>query len=83
MHPQDPAPVVSVRLDRALVDKLDALVRRTGRSRGFYLREAIELALPTLESRYWAHEVELSEKREQAAFLRIITSLVDTDDETV
>lgn len=50
--------VVSARMNDQLIAELDELVRRTGRSRGFYLRAALEEMLPVLKERYWAHDVE-------------------------
>ncbi|MCT1413057.1 ribbon-helix-helix protein, CopG family [Corynebacterium sanguinis] len=45
--------VVSVRLEESVIERLDALVERTGRTRGFYLRMAIGAMLPTLEDAHW------------------------------
>ncbi|RNE48062.1 hypothetical protein C5L39_10475 [Corynebacterium alimapuense] len=36
-----------------MIDRLDELVERTGRSRGFYLRLAIGTMLPRLEDAHW------------------------------
>lgn len=41
--------VTTVRLSEELEQRLDALAERTHRSKSFYLREAIERALPQLE----------------------------------
>lgn len=46
-------PVVSVRLEPELVERLDALSERTRRSRGTYLRMAIWAMLPELEKMHW------------------------------
>jgi RHH-type rel operon transcriptional repressor/antitoxin RelB len=46
-------PVVSVRLEHELVERLDALAERTGRSRGTYLRMALWAMIPTLERMHW------------------------------
>ncbi|WP_342318689.1 ribbon-helix-helix domain-containing protein [Corynebacterium mayonis] len=46
-------PVVSVRLEPELIDRLDTLAKRTGRSRGAYLRMALWAALPSLERMHW------------------------------
>lgn len=62
---------MSVRLDKGTCEALDAVVERTGRSRGFYLREAIREHLPLLLERYWAHGVATSTDEDQA-FLRLI-----------
>ncbi|GAA1345968.1 RHH-type rel operon transcriptional repressor/antitoxin RelB [Arthrobacter roseus] len=48
---------VAVRLTVEQQDRLDALAARTGRSRSFYVKEAIEQHLDELEERYWADEV--------------------------
>jgi RHH-type rel operon transcriptional repressor/antitoxin RelB len=42
----------SIRLDKDTEERLARLARRTGRSRAFYLREAIETSLPRLEWEY-------------------------------
>lgn len=46
-------PVVSVRVEPELVERLDALAARTNRSRGAYLRMALWAALPSLERMHW------------------------------
>ena len=46
-------PVVTVRLEHELVERLDALAERTGRSRGTYLRMALWAMIPTLERMHW------------------------------
>lgn len=48
---------VAVRLTADEQDRLDALAARTGRTRSFYVREAIHLHLAELEERFWADEV--------------------------
>ncbi|MBK9158602.1 MAG: ribbon-helix-helix domain-containing protein [Propionibacteriaceae bacterium] len=68
-------PVVSVRLNRDLVRRLDALVARTGRSRGFYLRTAIADMLPALEAHYWAHEAVNRIQTEDRRFGAIMADL--------
>lgn len=45
--------VVSVRLEEELIQRLDALADRTGRSKGFYLRLALRVVLSTLEEYHW------------------------------
>lgn len=39
-----------------MIERLDALVERTGRTRRFYLRMAIGAMLPALEDAHW-HQV--------------------------
>lgn len=46
-------PVISARVEPELVERLDALAKRTGRSRGTYLRMALWAALPHLEQIHW------------------------------
>ncbi|WP_345752537.1 type II toxin-antitoxin system RelB family antitoxin [Microbacterium rhizophilus] len=48
---------LSVRLTPDEEARLDALAARTGRSKTFYVREAIGAHLDELEERYWADEV--------------------------
>ena len=53
---QQPHPsgrVVSVRMPEEIIERLDALAERTGRSRGLYLRLAVEWSLPALERFHW------------------------------
>lgn len=68
--------VVSARMNEQLITELDELVQRTGRSRGFYLRAALEEMLPVLKERYWAHEVE-SRRDELAEFNALAQQLHD------
>ena len=68
--------VVSARMNDQLVAELDELVRRTGRSRGFYLRAALEEMLPVLKERYWAHDIE-SRRNELAEFNTLAQQLRD------
>jgi RHH-type rel operon transcriptional repressor/antitoxin RelB len=42
----------SIRLDKDTEERLARLAHNTGRSRAFYLREAIETSLPRLEWEY-------------------------------
>ena len=45
--------MVSVRLEEDLIQRLDALADRRGRSKGFYLRLVLRAVLPTLEEYHW------------------------------
>lgn len=68
---------MSVRLDTDMVDRLDALVARTGRSRGFYLRTALADTLPLLEEQYWSHEAVASDQAEVREFGELMRVLND------
>ena len=48
---------IAVRLTDDQQRRLDALAARTGRSRSFYVKEAIEAHLDELEERFWADDV--------------------------
>lgn len=48
---------LSIRLDAESEARLTALAERTGRSKTFYVREAIRTHLDELEEIYWADEV--------------------------
>jgi len=48
---------VAVRISADEQRRLDELSARTGRSRSFYVREAIQLHLRDLEERYWEDQV--------------------------
>ncbi len=47
---------LSIRLDSEIEARLNALAERTGRSKTFYVREAILTHLDELEELYWADE---------------------------
>lgn len=48
---------ISIRLDPEDEARLTELARRTGRSKTFYVREAIHEHLGDLEERFWADSV--------------------------
>ncbi|GAA2097845.1 MULTISPECIES: type II toxin-antitoxin system RelB family antitoxin [Brevibacterium] len=47
---------ISVRLSPEDEARLDALAQRTGRTKTFYLREALHEHLDELEERFWAED---------------------------
>jgi RHH-type rel operon transcriptional repressor/antitoxin RelB len=51
------AVALSIRLTSEDEARLDQLARRTGRSKTFYVREAIHEHLDDLEERFWADSV--------------------------
>lgn len=51
--PHSSGRVLSVRMEEDLIQWLDALADRTGRSKGFYLRTALRAVLPTLGEHHW------------------------------
>ncbi len=48
---------LSIRLTPEEEQRLEALATRTGRSKTFYIREAVHAHLDELEELYWADEV--------------------------
>jgi RHH-type transcriptional regulator, rel operon repressor / antitoxin RelB len=47
----------SIRLSSEIEGRLDALARRTGRTKAFYLRELVERGLEDIEDYYLGEEV--------------------------
>jgi RHH-type rel operon transcriptional repressor/antitoxin RelB len=58
--------MLAIRLDRTLNERLENLAARTGRTKTFYAREAIEAHLDDLEDFYLAEE-RLSRFRDEDA----------------
>ena len=55
--------VVSVRMPEEIIERLDTLCTRTGRSRGFYLKMAVTAMLPQLEDTTGNTSLRTSKKR--------------------
>lgn len=55
--PEEPTVPISIRLTPEEDARLTELARRTGRSKTFYVREAIHEHLDELEERFWADAV--------------------------
>lgn len=72
--------VVSVRMGSEIVGELDRLAAHTGRSRGFYLRAAVQEMLPVLKERYWHHDTE-SRNQELHEYSRFMDQLHDPTQE--
>lgn len=70
-----PNPVVSVRLPKDVDDRLSELSRRTRRSRGVYLREAIIRMLPLFELAYSEQMMERDSLTIDEKFLQIVEDL--------
>ena len=71
-------PVISVRVEPELVERLDALAERARRSRGDFLRMALWAVLPRLEAQHWEQltaEFEIATIRD--AFKEITERLMD------
>lgn len=65
--------VVSVRLPEDIIERLDTLCARTGRSRGFYLKMAVTAMLPQLEEYHWEHvAADFEDKSIENEFYRIM-----------
>ncbi|MFF2949713.1 ribbon-helix-helix protein, CopG family, partial [Bacillus velezensis] len=77
-NPAGRGPVVSVRLEPELIERLDALAERTKRSRGTYLRMALWAALPELERIHWEQAAaDFEELAIKDAFEEITQQLMD------
>ena len=71
--------VVSVRLDEEMIERLDNLSERTGRSRGFYLKLAIRAMLPSIEQKHWEHAAsQFEEDVIDRRFREIMTQALET-----
>lgn len=79
--PRQPSRVVSVRLDAETITRLDRLAERTSRSRGFYLKAAIHMMLPTLEENYWNQQAtDYEESLINRQFRTIMDNVLHPDD---
>lgn len=72
-----PDPVVSVRVSREVLARLDRLAGRTGRSKGMYIRLALEHMLPEMEATFWAHSIRKEADAELLAFGEIMAQFND------
>lgn len=73
--------MVSVRLDAESIDRLDRLAERTSRSRGFYLKAAIQAMLPSMEENYWTQQAsEYEDSVIDREFRTIMDHALDPDD---
>jgi RHH-type rel operon transcriptional repressor/antitoxin RelB len=70
--------VVSVRLPPDVIQRIDALAERTGRSRGLYIRLALSAFLPQLEEDHWNQKTASYERDGfDRDFAQITTQLMD------
>ena len=72
--------MLAVRLDEALEKRLAALAARTGRTKTFYAREAIEAHLDDLEDFYLAEERMKSFRVGDAIALETLKAELGLDD---
>ena len=49
--------MLAVRLQPEIEERLERLAKRTGRTKSFYARTAIEQYIDEIEELFWAHEV--------------------------
>lgn len=77
-RPHPSGKVVSVRLKDETIAYLDELAERTGRSRGFYLRMAVENLLPIVAEVHWEDTVkEFERDQTKEAFIKITQELME------
>ncbi|WP_287373491.1 DUF6290 family protein [Prosthecochloris sp.] len=55
--PEKSDQLIGIRIPKSVKDRLDVLARKTGRTRTFYIRQALLEHLDDLEDRYMAQEV--------------------------
>jgi RHH-type rel operon transcriptional repressor/antitoxin RelB len=70
--------VVSVRLPPDIIKRIDALAEHTGRSRGLYIRLALNAFLPQLEEDHWNQKTARYEREGfDRDFAQITTHLME------
>ena len=72
--------MLAVRLDDETERRLDALAARTGRTKTFYAREAIEAHLDDLENFHLAEDRLKDFRSEDAIPLSVLKAELDLDD---
>ena len=72
--------MLAVRLDKDIEDRLERLASRTGRTKTFYAREAIEAHLDDLEDFYLAEDRLRQFRDEDAVSLADLKAELDLDD---
>lgn len=72
----------SIRLDKDLAARLDRLVRLTGRSKSFYVKQAIEDQIADLEDLFLARKVakRVAEGREEVTSLEELERELGVED---
>lgn len=73
---------VSIRLDKALDSRLDRLARLTGRTKSYYLRQAVVDQIDDLEDLYLAQKVSrrVAEGKEGTVSLEELEQALGVDD---
>lgn len=72
--------MLAVRLDKELEDRLERLAEKTGRTKTFYAREAIEAHLEDLEDFFLAEERLRDFRSEDAIPLAVVKAELGLDD---
>jgi RHH-type transcriptional regulator, rel operon repressor / antitoxin RelB len=72
----------SIRLDKALAARLERLVRLTGRSKSFYVKQAIEEQIADLEDLFLARKIakRVAEGRESVTALEDLERELGVED---
>lgn len=79
-RPHPSGRVVSLRMPEEIIERLDVLSARTGRSRGFYLKMAVTAMLPRLEEYHWEHvAADFEDKSIENEFYRIMLAGLSTE----
>ena len=55
--PEKPDQLIGIRIPKSVKDRLDVLAQKTGRTRTFYIRQALLEHLDDLEDKYMAQQV--------------------------
>ena len=72
--------MLAIRLDKELEERLNALAKRTGRTKTYYARKAIEQKLEELEDYYLAEERMRDYKPGDGISLELVKSKLGLED---
>ncbi len=81
-HPEKSDQLIGIRIPKSVKDRLDTLARTTGRSRTFYIRQALIEHLDDLEDMYLAQQVlsRVKEGEEEVYSLDDVARDLELDD---